>query len=89
MFTYTVQFEYRQANEATFRQHQGDFVAADPKHARKCVVEQLEKLGFVVGTVAVYGSEQLMLGSVLPKPFPPSGVQLRAVDVTRNEARHG
>lgn len=70
MFTYTVHFEYRLATSAEFSQHRGDFVAANPKHARKCVVDQLEKLGFIVGTVAVYGSECLMLGSVLPKPFP-------------------
>jgi hypothetical protein len=72
MFTYTVQFEYRKPDAPEFRQHRGDFVAKDARHAHDVVVEQLKMLGFIVGVVAVYGSEQLMYGAVLPKPFTPA-----------------
>lgn len=70
MYLYTVQFEYRKADEAEFHQHQGGFIAPEPAGARDKVLNQLRKLGFVVGTYAVFGSGRLLLGSLLPKPFP-------------------
>lgn len=87
-YTYTVQFEFRRAEEAEFRQHLGDFVTKDPKHAHDVVVEQLKKLGFVVGVVAVYGSERLMYGAILPKPFTPASAPHLYAVTQEIEAAH-
>ncbi len=72
MVTYTVQFEFREAAATEFRQHRGDFKAVNPILARDCVVKQLQALGLVVGSVAVYDGKWLVLGAVLPKPFTPA-----------------
>jgi hypothetical protein len=87
MITYTVHFEFREAAATEFRQHRGDFKAANPLHARNCVVGQLQALGLVVGVFAVYEGEWLVLGAVLPKPFTPvSAPHLYAVSAAQVSA---